>query len=259
MTSKYTHELETLNKEVEEMAALARSAIEKAVKLIVTGDTQLKGEVRKLDQEIYHYDNLIEKHCLDIIALHTPVAGDLRYISTSLKIIEDLNRIGRYAWDMAEVAEVFEGQKFKKMVNIPHMAELVVEMVGDAIDCFTTRNAVEARNLFDRDDEVDALYDTVFRETLTHLFEDPSKIGVGIQYVLVARYLERVADHACNIGERVVYMVTGERWDPLDRKKWNDQRKKDDMVIEKGNVGDIEDRLSQDGLETFHQQELSEK
>lgn len=216
---QYTHELETLNREVEEMAGLARSAIEKAVKLIVTGDVQLKEEVRKLDKEIYRYDNLIEKHCLDIIALHTPVAGDLRNISTSLKIIEDLNRIGRYAWDMAEVAEVFEGQKFKKMVNIPHMAELVVKMVGDAIDCFTTRNAVEARKLFDRDDEVDALYDTVFRETLTHLFENPNKINVGIHYILVARYLERVADHACNIGERVVYMVTGERWDPSQRRR----------------------------------------
>ncbi|QLH74371.1 MAG: phosphate signaling complex protein PhoU [Methanomassiliicoccales archaeon] len=216
---QFTHELELLNKEVEEMGELARQAIEKAVKLIVTGDRALEDEVRRLDKEIYKYDNLIEKHCLDLIALHTPVAGDLRTISTCLKIIEDLNRIGRYASDIAEVADVFNGQKFKRMVNIPHMASLVVGMVTDAIDCFTTRNAEEARALFERDDEVDALYDSVFRETLTYLFENPNKITVGIHYILVARYLERIADHSCNIGERVVYMVTGERFDPMERKR----------------------------------------
>ncbi|MCE5296571.1 MAG: phosphate signaling complex protein PhoU [Euryarchaeota archaeon] len=220
MTSRvqFTHELDTLNKEVEEMAELARQSIEKAVKLIVTGDVSLKSEVKRLDKEIYRYDNMIEKHCLDLIALHSPVAGDLRTVSTCLKIIEDLNRIGRYAWDIAEVSEVFEGQKFKRMVNIPHMAEMVVGMVTDAIGCFTKRDAREASALFDRDDEVDALYDTVFRETLTYLFESPNKITVGIHYILVARYLERIADHSCNIGERVVYMVTGERFDPMTRK-----------------------------------------
>lgn len=221
MTSRvqFTHELEQLDKEVEEMAELARLAIEKSVKLIVTSDYSLKDDVRKLDKEIYRYDNLIEKHCMDIIALHQPLAGDLRYVSTCLKIIEDLNRIGRYAWDMAEAADVFEGQRFKKMVSIPHMAEKVVEMVSDAISYFVNRNSAEAMQLFDRDDEVDALYDSIFRETLTYLFEDPSKITIGIQYILVARYLERVADHACNIGERTVYMVTGERWDPAQRKR----------------------------------------
>jgi phosphate transport system protein len=236
MTSRvqFTYELDTLNKEVEEMAELARQSIEKAVKLIVTGDQSLKGEVKKLDKEIYRYDNMIEKHCLDLIALHSPVAGDLRTVSTCLKVIEDLNRIGRYAWDIAEVSEVFEGQKFKRMVDIPHMAELVVGMVTDAIDCFTQRDAREARALFDRDDEVDALYDTVFRETLTYLFESPNKITVGIHYILVARYLERIADHSCNIGERVVYMVTGERFDPMTRKnglnKANGHPTEDDFI-----------------------------
>jgi phosphate transport system protein len=258
MTSRiqFTHELETLNKEVEEMAELARLAIEKAVRLIVTGENELRSEVRRLDKEIYKYDNLIEKHCLDLIALHAPLAGDLRTVSTVLKIIEDLNRIGRYAWDIAEIADVFEGQKFKRMVNIPHMAELVVGMVTDAIICFTTRNAPEAMKLFDRDDEVDALYDTIFRETLTYLFENPNKITVGIHYILVARYLERVADHACNIGERVVFMSTGERWDPAARKKRNNNG-------ENGNSSGtetIKDRsLEHDAQGDYHQDELSEK
>jgi phosphate transport system protein len=222
MTSNisFLQEMDGLNREVREMADRANRAIEKAVRLIATGDEVLMKDVNRLDKELYHYDNLIEKHCLDLIALYSPVAGDLRTVSTCLKIIEDLNRIGRYAHDIAEVSEVFEAQgHFTKMVNIQHMAGLVVDMVHDSIDCFTKRDSVMARELFERDDEVDSLYDTIFREMLTYMMEDSKKITAGINYVLVARYLERIADHSCNIGERIVYMVTGERMDPAERKK----------------------------------------
>jgi phosphate transport system protein len=222
MTSNisFLQEMEGLNREVREMADRANEAIQKAVTLLPTGDEGLKKDVDRLDKELYHYDNLVEKHCLDLIALYSPVAGDLRTVSTCLKIIEDLNRIGRYAHDIAEVSEVFEAQgHFTRMVNIQHMAELVVDMVHDSIESFTNRDSVMARELFERDDEVDALYDTIFREILTYMMEDSRKITAGINYILVARYLERIADHSCNIGERVVYMVTGERMDPAERKK----------------------------------------
>jgi phosphate transport system protein len=212
--------MDGLNREVREMADRANEAIEKAVKLIATGDDILKEDVARLDKELYHYDNMIEKHCLDLIALYSPVAGDLRTVSTCLKIIEDLNRIGRYAHDIAEVSEVFVVQgHFTRMVNIQHMADLVVDMVHDSIVSFTKRDTVMARELFERDDEVDCLYDTIFREILTYMMEDSRKITAGINYILVARYLERIADHSCNIGERVVYMVAGERMDPAERKK----------------------------------------
>ena len=222
MTSNiaFLQEMDGLNREIMEMADRANEAIEKAVKLIATGDDVLKEDVNRLDKELYHYDNLVEKHCLDLIALYSPVAGDLRTVSACLKIIEDLNRIGRYAHDIAEVSEVFEAHgHFTRMVNIQHMAELVVDMVHDSIDSFTKRDPIMARGLFERDDEVDCLYDTIFREILTYMMEDQKKITAGINYVLVARYLERIADHSCNIGERVVYMVTGERMDPAERKK----------------------------------------
>ncbi len=222
MTSNvaFLHEMDGLNREVREMADRTNEAIEKAVKLIATGDVELKVDINRLDKELYHYDNLVEKHCLDLIALYSPVAGDLRTVSTCLKIIEDLNRIGRYAHDIAEVSEVFEVQgHFTRMVNIRHMAELVVDMVHDSIVSFTNREVPMARELFERDDEVDCLYDTIFREILTYMMEDPKKITAGINHILVARYLERIADHSCNIGERVVYMVTGDRMDPVQRKK----------------------------------------
>ena len=222
MTSNITflQEMDGLNREVREMADRANEAIEKAVKLLATGDDGLKQDVGRLDKELYHYDNLVEKHCLDLIALYSPVAGDLRIVSTCLKIIEDLNRIGRYAHDIAEVSEVFEvSGHFTRMVNIQHMADLVVDMVHDSIDSFAKRDPKMARELFERDDEVDSLYDTIFREILTYMMEDSKKITAGINYILVARYLERIADHSCNIGERVVYMITAERMDPAERKK----------------------------------------
>ncbi|MDD1747460.1 MAG: phosphate signaling complex protein PhoU [Methanomassiliicoccales archaeon] len=212
--------MENLNQEVVQMASLAREAVEKAVRCIVNKDPSLKGEVERLDKEIYHMEQIIERRCLDLIALHTPVAGDLRTVSTCLKIITDLNRIGRYASDIVEVYDVVASANgFRKPVNIPHMASLVVAMVTDATDSFVRRDDKAARELFERDDEVDCLYDLNFRAILTYMLEDSRKITVGTHIILIARYLERIADHACNIGERVVYMVTGERMNPKDRKK----------------------------------------
>jgi phosphate transport system protein len=222
MTSRviFNQEMDKLNEEVAQMASLAREAVEKAVKCIVNKDPLLKGEVEQLDKEIYHMEQIIEKRCLDLIALHAPVAGDLRTVSTCLKIITDLNRIGRYASDIVEEYDTVTATNgFRRPVNIPQMASLVVAMVTDAIDSFIRRDDRAARQLFDRDDEVDCLYDLNFRAILTFMIEDPRKITVGIHIILIARYLERIADHSCNIGERVVYMVTGERMNPKDRKK----------------------------------------
>jgi len=255
---QFAHEMEELNKEVEEMGELARLAIEKAVKLIITGDYYLRDEVRRLDKELYQYEMRIEKHCTDIIALYTPVASDLRRVAVSWKVVEDLSRIGRYAWDIAEIAEVFDGQKFKKMLSLPQMASKVVGMVTDSVDFFTTGNATEARKLFDRDDEVDALYDTIFREMLTYMFEDPKKITVGIHYILIARYLERVADHACNIGERVVYMVSGERWDPSERKRKLPPANMDAGTYQREVAKHAREGKPSD-MGDFHQHELAEK
>lgn len=242
---QFNREMEELNKDIADMAQNARDCIDKAMHLIMSGEYYLKDEVRRLDEEMYDQDRRIEARCMDIIALYTPVASDLRYIATCLKVIEHLNRIGRYARDISEVAEVFEENRpFKRMAAIPQMANLVVGMVTDAVDCFVTRNTYEARRLFDRDDEVDALYDTVFRDTLTYMMEDPKKITAGINVILVARYLERIADHSCDIGEKVHYMVTGERFTPPKKERRDLER----AAIREEVV-----------LHEYHQDELSEK
>ena len=222
MTSRtiFQNELGILNQDVARMATLARESVEKAVQCIVEHEPGLRIEVERLDKEIYRLEQVTEKRCLDLIALHAPVAGDLRTISTCLKMITDLDRIGRYASDIVEgYDDLATANGLARQVNISHMAELVVVMVEDAVKAFIERDPDAARELYERDDEVDCLYDTNFRAVLTYMMEDPRKITGGIHLILIARYLERIADHSCNIGERVVYMVTAERMNPKDRKK----------------------------------------
>ncbi|MGD1060779.1 MAG: phosphate signaling complex protein PhoU [Methanomassiliicoccales archaeon] len=222
MTSRvvFQQELDRLNEDATRMGDLATRAIESAVECIVERDASRRPEVERTDAEMYSLGQEIETRCLDVIALHAPVAVDLRTISTCLKMITDLDRIGRYASDIVEVYDELEQDDvLRQNVEISQMAALVVGMVSDSVKAFTTRDASSASRLYERDDEVDCLYRVNFRNVLTYMMEDPRKITAGTNWILVARYLERVADHSCNIGERVVYMVTGERMDAKKRKE----------------------------------------
>ncbi|MGQ0798229.1 MAG: phosphate signaling complex protein PhoU [Methanobacteriota archaeon] len=205
--------LATLSEDMATMAELSELAIRKAVDGLARLDTAVAEEVFTLDQEIYGLQVEIEKTCVDLIALHAPVARDLRMITTSLKITTDLDRIGRYAKDISEITLQFHGGEthFKRLVSIPHMADLTIEMVDSAINAFLERDTPSAAKLQETDDSVDALHDQVFREVVTYMMDGTVTAEVGARYILVSRYLERIADHAVNIGERVVYMVTGER------------------------------------------------
>jgi phosphate transport system protein len=216
----YNEQLELLHTEVLRMGDLAKEMVKKGVQSFLTSDVELRNEVAGLDHEIYSQEMLIERHCVELIALHQPVASDLRTVTTCLKIITDLNRIGRYGRDIAELSDhhVPDGS-FGRIMTVPLMADLAVAMVADSINAFVALDEKAARELFARDDEVDSLWNTIFRESLTYMFEDPRNITAGTHFILVARYLERIADHACNIGDRVVFMVTGRRIDPYDRKR----------------------------------------
>jgi len=208
----FTEEMDDLDEQVTTMAHLASEAIRKAIKAFETLDTDLADEVDELENEIFCWDIKIEKHCMDIIALHAPVAGDLRTVSTCMKIITDLQRIGKYAHNIAGFSrELKDSGHFKRMVSIPHQGELVISMVEAAVNSYVNRDVEEARTLYDQDDEIDHLWNSILRETLTYMIEKPERTTVGTYYILVARYLERIADHSVNIGERVAYMVTGRR------------------------------------------------
>ena len=208
----YMNELAELDELVAVMAKKTSEAIELAVRSFETFDLEMVDRVRRLDRELYDLNINIEKRCLEVIALQSPVAKDLRTIGTYLKVITDFDRIGRYALDIAEVtAHSVETAHFKPLVSIPHMAKMAEEMVDLSVAAFLDRDTGPTDQVFELEDKVDSLYDEIFREVITYMMEDSKKITLGINYMLVARYLERIGDHACNISERVFYMVTGER------------------------------------------------
>ena len=208
----YESELEELDRMVGVMAMKSKEAISLAVRSFEKLDQDLADQVIQLDEEMYVLNIEIEKQCLEIIALQSPVAKDLRTIGTYLKVITDFDRIGRYARDIAEVTHhCADKAHFKPLVSIPHIAEMASKMVDLSVQAFLERDTKLVQEVFDTEDKVDSLYDEIFREVITYMMEDSKKIGLGINYTLVARYLERIADHACNISERVIYMVTGQR------------------------------------------------
>jgi len=208
----YETELVELDRQVTEMAKKTQQAIELAVRSFEKLDQGMADEVRRLDVELYRLNIEIEKRCLEVIALQSPVAKDLRTIGTYIKVITDFDRIGRYAKDIAEVTgHARDMAHFKPLVSIPHMAQMAEKMVDLSVQAFLERDTELTKEVFETEDKVDSLYDEIFREIITYMMEDSKKIGFGINYLLVARYLERIADHACNISERVIYMVTGER------------------------------------------------
>ena len=208
----YESELAELDELVGQMARKTNEAIQLAAKSFEKLDTGMAEEVLRIDKQMYLLNNDIEKRCLEVIALQSPVAKDLRTIGTYLKVITDFDRIGRYAKDIADVTiHARSMAHYKPLVSIPHMAEMAVRMVDISVKAFLDRDTQPTKEVFELEDKVDSLYDEVFRETITYMMEDSRKIGIGMNYTLVARYLERIADHACNISERVIYMVTGER------------------------------------------------
>src|SRR4030042_1932562 len=208
----YETELDELDRQVELMAKKTSEAIELAVNSFEKLDLDLAEQVKKIDAELYALNVDIEKRCLEVIALQSPVAKDLRTIGTYLKVITDFDRIGRYARDIAEVtARTYNMAHFKPLISIPSMAEMAEHMVDLSVKAFLERDTGPTKEVFELEDKVDSRYDEIFREVITYMMEDNKKIGIGINYMLVARYLERIADHACNISERTIYMVTGER------------------------------------------------
>ena len=206
--------LRALNENMVTLADLSELAIRKAVDGLTRLDPGVSDEVFILDGEIYALQLEIEKNCVDLIALHAPVARDLRTITTSLKITTDFDRIGRYAKDIAEITLRFRGKEpdhLRNLGSIPEMTEIAIQLVDKAIRAFVARDAESVRHIQEDDDAVDLLEERAFEELVDKMTSRSLDVGVGARYILVTRYLERIADHAVNIGQRVVYMVTGDR------------------------------------------------
>ncbi len=208
----YDQELELLRHELLMMGELVSAAIDKAVTSLAKQDITLARQVIDGDDVIDDLEISIEEKCMLLIARQQPLARDLRIISTGMKITTDLERMGDHAFDIANVTLRIAGQPLiKPLVDIPQMAKMSQKMLRDSLEAYTRMDIALAEQVCLNDDAVDDLYQQIFRELLTYMMEDPKNIGQATQLIFVGRFLERIADHATNIAEWVIYLVTGQR------------------------------------------------
>ena len=185
-----------------------RKRINTAVQSLVKRDSDLAKKTLEGEDRINRMEIDIEDRCLKLLALRQPMAADLRFITSAMKIITDLERMGDQAVNIAERAMFLNQEpQLKPYIDIPQIAEITQSMVKDVLDAFVNRDSRLARSVCERDDMVDGLNDQVFRELLTYMMSDPKTITRAVHLVIVCRCLERIADHATNIAEDVIFMI----------------------------------------------------
>ena len=212
--SSFHQSIDELRKELLNMGGSVENLINLAVESLSKLDDSVARRVIEDDDHIDDYLTKIDELCLRLIALQQPMASDLRIIGTAIKIATDLERIADHAVDIAKVTLRFAGEELvKPLVDIPHMAEIAKDMLRESLLAYTERDVHRAASLAEKDDQVDKLYSSVLQELIALMGVDFNKNRQLTHLIFVAHYLERVADHATNIGEGVIYMTTGKRKD----------------------------------------------
>lgn len=207
----FEKELEDLHLDLIKMASLVEESIENTIHALKKQDQDLARKIFRNDDVIDEMEQKIEKRCLNLIARQQPLAKDLRTISTALKIITDMERIADHSADIAEITIRMADEKYiKPLIDIPKMAELAKNMVNKAIDAYVKQDVELAQAVCNSDDEVDDLFYKIILELINIMKNDSQAVEQGINFMFIAKYLERMADHATNIGEWVVFNVTGE-------------------------------------------------
>ncbi|MBZ4686429.1 MAG: phosphate transport system protein [Clostridia bacterium] len=213
----FHNSLKELQQQILAMGGLVEESIANSIKSLAEQNVELAQKVIDGDDKIDELELEIEDQCLKLIATQQPIAKDLRKIATGLKIISDLERMADHAVDISRVAKRLADEPLiKPLIDIPRMADLAQKMVKDSLDAYVNEDLDTARSLANDDDQVDHLHSQIFRELLTFMMEDPKTIKQATQLLFVSRYLERIADLSTNIGEAVIYLVTGERQDLND-------------------------------------------
>jgi len=206
----FDEELKALREKVLKLGSMVEDAVRDSVRALVDRDSELAKEVVMRDHLINALDVGIDEECVRLIALRQPMARDLRLITTTMKITTDLERMGDLAVNIAERAiELNEEPQLKPFVNIPKMAEITQSMVRDTLDAFVTGCSHLPYEVIKRDDEVDDLTVKNFEELLGLMIQDPKIIPLAVKRTYIAKYLERIADHATNIAEMTIYMCKG--------------------------------------------------
>jgi phosphate transport system protein len=210
MERPFDEELKTLKEKLLEMATRAEEQIALAIRGLKEREEKLACQVLDREEAVNLLDIEIDEMCMRLLALRQPLATDLRFITSAMKISSDLERIADLAVNIAErTIDLLKSPQLKPLIDIPRMAQMAQEMVRDALNAFINRDDKLAREVCERDDQVDQLNDQVFRELLTYMMQDAGTISRAVDLILVGRHLERIADHATNIGEDVIYMVRG--------------------------------------------------
>ena len=205
----FQEELEALQARLLEMGGLAEERVRSAVQGLVVRDPAIIDKVLRGDEPINELHIEIDNRCFTLLALHQPMATDLRAIVAAVKINTDLERVGDLAVNIAEAARRYATHPpVKKLIDIPQMGNIAQGMLRDALDSFVRRDTALAQQVLNQDDLLDGLKTQVFRELLTYMLHDPATVEPALDLILVSRHLERIGDHATNIAEDVIFMVS---------------------------------------------------
>ncbi|MFA6384524.1 MAG: phosphate signaling complex protein PhoU [Candidatus Omnitrophota bacterium] len=211
MERHFDEKLKELNQEILKMGVMAQEAIYRSIEVLTDRDKVQAAEIIANDKKIDHMENMIDEDCIYLIARYQPMAGDLRFIATALKVNSDLERIADLAVDICERSEELADKPLlKPLIDIPKLSTIAQKMVEDAIDAFVARDIGLAQAVMLMDSQADQLRDDVQKELINdYMMKDASTVDRAVPLLLIARYLERICDHATNIAEDVVYMVEG--------------------------------------------------
>jgi phosphate transport system protein len=210
MTRYFHEELEQVKEKVLRLGSIVEIMVENAVTSLVDRDSRLAEDTIAADERADQLEVEIDEDCVRMLALYQPAAGDLRFLTTAMKVSTDLERMADQAVNISERAlELNEESQLKPYIDIPIMSQLAQKMLRECLDAFVRKDVALAREVIESDNKVDALKNQVFRELLTFMMGDTSTIPRAIGLLLVSRHLERVADHATNIAEMVIFLVEG--------------------------------------------------
>ena len=209
MRSRFDEQLAILNRELIEMGALCEEAIALAAKALTDKDKTMAAKVTAMDAEIDQKERNIESMCLKLLLQQQPVARDLRQISAALKMITDMERIGDQAEDISEIVITLDGRYAENSALLKGMAESTIQMVTESVDAYIKRDTALAQQVIKMDDIVDDYFDQVKAELISKIAGEPADGEYALDLLMIAKYLERIGDHAVNIAEWVIFSVTG--------------------------------------------------
>ena len=209
MRSRFDEQLAQLNKQLIEMGALCEEVISMASRALMDGDLPLAAKVAPLDAEIDQKERDIENRCLKLLLQQQPVAKDLRQISAALKMITDMERIGDQAEDIAEIIKFLNGRTVENGALIREMASAAIKMVTESVDAFVKHDIMLAEKVVSDDDIVDRYFDQVKQKLIERIAQQPADGEYALDLLMIAKYFERIGDHAVNLAEWVIFSVTG--------------------------------------------------